>query len=99
VFISIMAFAMASSFVIFLANMLYSLARGPKAAADPWRARTLEWQISSPPPPENFHAIPVVSGHPYDYGVPGAPAHAIMAIAGASGETERQQRSTRDGEP
>ncbi len=86
VFISIMAFVMGASFLIFVGNMIYSLVWGPKAAADPWHARTLEWQISSPPPVENFHAIPIVSGSAYDYGVPGAPPHAVMAIAGGSGE-------------
>jgi cytochrome o ubiquinol oxidase subunit 1 len=29
---------------------------------DPWDGRTLEWSISSPPPPYNFAIIPVVSG-------------------------------------
>jgi len=88
VFISIMAFGLGASFIPFVVNMVYSLARGPKAAADPWRARTLEWQTSSPPPVENFPAIPVVGGNPYDYGVPGAPAYAIIPIAGGSGEDE-----------
>ncbi|MBI5284081.1 MAG: cbb3-type cytochrome c oxidase subunit I [Chloroflexi bacterium] len=87
--ISVMAFCLGASFIVFIANMLYSVVRGPKAAADPWRARTLEWQVSSPPPLENFHAIPLISGNPYDYGVRGAPAHAIMAVAGGSGEDER----------
>jgi len=87
--ISIMAFCFGASFVVFIVNMLYSIVWGPKAAADPWHARTLEWQISSPPPLENFHAIPVISGYPYDYGVRGAPAYAIIPIAGGSGEDER----------
>jgi cytochrome c oxidase subunit 1 len=86
--ISVMAFCLGASFIVFIANMLYSVVRGPKAAADPWRARTLEWQVSSPPPMENFHAIPLISGNPYDYGVRGAPAHAVMAIAGGNGEDE-----------
>ena len=29
---------------------------GPRAAANPWRALTLEWQVSSPPPIFNFDA-------------------------------------------
>jgi cytochrome c oxidase subunit 1 len=86
IFISIAAFCMGASFIPFVANMVYSIVRGPQAVADPWHARTLEWQTSSPPPLENFHATPVVSGNPYDYGVKGAPAYAIVAIAGGSGE-------------
>lgn len=33
---------------------------GDPAPADPWDARTLEWEIPSPPPEVNFTAIPVV---------------------------------------
>jgi cytochrome c oxidase subunit 1 len=88
IFVSIMAFSLGASFLIFIANAAYSLVRGPVAEADPWHARTLEWQIPSPPPVENFHRVPVISGNPYDYGVKGAPAHAIMPIAGGSGEDE-----------
>jgi cytochrome c oxidase subunit 1 len=71
-----------ASFLVFIFNLVYSWLRGPKAAANPWRARTLEWQVSSPPPTENFPTPPQVVGHPYDYGVAGA-AHAIMGMAGA----------------
>jgi len=67
-------------------NVVRALAWGEKAAADPWRARTLEWQIPSPPPVENFPAPPVVIGNPYDYGVRGAPAHGLLSPAGASDE-------------
>jgi cytochrome c oxidase subunit 1 len=88
ILISIAAFVMGASFIPFIGNMVYSIVRGPKAAADPWHARTLEWQVSSPPPLENFHATPVISGNPYDYGVKGAPAYAVVGIAGGSGEEE-----------
>ena len=52
--------------------MITSWARGPAAPANPWRALTLEWQVSSPPPVFNFDEIPQVVGNPYEYGVPGA---------------------------
>jgi cytochrome c oxidase subunit 1 len=55
--------------------------RRVEAAANPWGGRTLEWQVSSPPPVENFPVPPVVAGHPYDFGVPGA-VHAILAGGG-----------------
>jgi cytochrome c oxidase subunit 1 len=86
VFVSIAAFGLGASFLIFVANLVYSLLRGPVAEANPWRARTLEWQTSSPPPVENFEATPVIAGHPYDYGVSGAAPHLLMPIAGASGD-------------
>ena len=52
--------------------MVASWRGGPRAAANPWRALTLEWQVSSPPPIFNFDTIPTVVGGPYEYGVPGA---------------------------
>ncbi len=70
--VSLAAFFLGASFVVFVFNMVWSWFRGPAAEANPWRARTLEWQTSSPPPVENFHEPPVVTGHPYDYGVPGS---------------------------
>ncbi|MBI4277609.1 MAG: cbb3-type cytochrome c oxidase subunit I, partial [Armatimonadetes bacterium] len=83
-FVSVMAFLLGASFLVFLANVILSWARGPQAAANPWRARTLEWQVPSPPPLENFPGVPQVVGHPYDYGVPGA-VHAVLSVGGASG--------------
>src|SRR4029077_7351670 len=65
------------STLIFFYNMIVSWAFGPPAPANPWRARTLEWQVSSPPPIFNFDEIPQVVGGPYEYGVPGA-VHAVL---------------------
>jgi cytochrome c oxidase subunit 1 len=71
-FISISAFVLGLSSLIFAYNMIASWRGGPRAVANPWRALTLEWQVSSPPPIFNFDAIPTVVGGPYEYGVPGA---------------------------
>jgi len=67
-FVSIMALNIALSVAVFVFNMVRSWARGPRAEANPWRAQTLEWTVSSPPPIDNFHDIPVVSAPPYEYG-------------------------------
>jgi cytochrome c oxidase subunit 1 len=40
---------------------------GPKASANPWNGKTLEWMTPSPPPHENFHETPVVTEWPYEY--------------------------------
>ncbi len=54
----------------FLVNFFVSMFRGAKAPANPWHAATLEWATDSPPPHENFHAIPTVVCGPYEYSVP-----------------------------
>jgi cytochrome c oxidase subunit 1 len=77
-FISICAFVLGASTLLFLYNMITSWVRGPLAPPNPWRAHSLEWQVTSPPPVFNFDAIPTVVAGPYEYGVEGA-RHAIMA--------------------
>jgi cytochrome c oxidase subunit 1 len=67
---SIGSFVLAGSTLLLIANMLYSFKNGPKAGNNPWGARTLEWQISSPPPYYNFKTIPAVLKNPYNFGEP-----------------------------
>jgi cytochrome c oxidase subunit 1 len=55
---------------VFLWNFFYSLFRGPRAEANPWKANTLEWLAPSPPPHGNFAEMPVVYRGPYEYSVP-----------------------------
>jgi cytochrome c oxidase subunit 1 len=57
--------------LVFIANLVWTLARGRRVADNPWRATTLEWTTTSPPP-ENFETLPQVRRGPYDYSVPGA---------------------------
>ena len=71
------SFGFGASVLVFLYNMITSWKNGPIAPPNPWRALTLEWQVSSPPPIFNFSEIPQVVGSPYEYGVPGA-QHAIL---------------------
>jgi cytochrome c oxidase subunit I+III len=49
------------SFVLFLVNVLVSYRRGMPAGDNPWDAGTLEWATTSPPLPQNFSRIPVVT--------------------------------------
>jgi cytochrome c oxidase subunit 1 len=79
-FISLSSFVLGLSSLIFVYNMVSSWRTGVPAPANPWKALTLEWQVSSPPPVFNFDAVPTVVGGPYEYGVPGA-VHGIFKPA------------------
>ena len=71
VIISLAAFLLISGQFVFIVNFAWSLFRGRVAAANPWRATTLEWTVPSPPPHGNFETMPAVARWPYEYGVPG----------------------------
>lgn len=53
--------------VLLFVNLFHSMFKGEKIGENPWGGATLEWQISSPPPMENFEKIPVVEKGPYEY--------------------------------
>jgi cytochrome c oxidase subunit I len=58
---SIGAFVLAIGVLLFFVNVLRSLRSGVVARKNPWDAPTLEWAVSSPPPPYNFSVIPTVA--------------------------------------
>ena len=58
--VTIGVFFQAAGVLIFVANLLWSMFKGPAAGADPWDAWTLEWSTTSPPPDYNFAVIPAV---------------------------------------
>lgn len=60
-FISIGAYVLGFSFLVFLYNGFKSLRHGELAGDDPWDAATLEWAIPSPPPAYNFAVIPNIN--------------------------------------
>jgi cytochrome c oxidase subunit 1 len=53
---------------IMTVNLLRGLTNGEKAPDNPYNSVSLEWQVPSPPPHENFEKIPVVTDFPYVYG-------------------------------
>jgi len=81
---SIASFVLAGSTLLLIYNMLWSFRYGPKAGPNPWGARTLEWQISSPPPYYNFKTIPAVLKNPYNFGEP-LPYIGLESMAGDDG--------------
>src|SRR5262249_1287711 len=53
-FISISAFVLGFAQLIFVANFVYSLFKGPVAGRNPWHGNSLEWTAPSPPGHGNF---------------------------------------------
>jgi cytochrome c oxidase subunit 1 len=88
--ISLASLILVVGVAIFFYNMIHSWARGPRAPWNPWRGRTLEWLVSSPPSLFNFDAVPQVVGGPYQYGVPGARHAIVFAPEDIGGEATEQ---------
>ena len=53
-------FFMSAASLILVWNVLTSIFRGTPAGDNPWKAWTLEWATTSPPPHENFTALPPI---------------------------------------
>ena len=75
--ITISAFILGASTLIFVYNMIHSARHGKPAGDNPWGSLTLEWMVSSPPPTFNFDTTPRVVGGPYRYGEDGV-KHAVF---------------------
>jgi len=61
------ASVLALGYIIPLIYLIWSLKYGPKAGDNPWKAKGLEWQTSSPPPTYNFEKTPIVTEEAYAY--------------------------------
>ena len=78
--------------IIFFYNIITSWKSGPKAPWNPWRGKTLEWMVSSPPPLFNFDVEPQVVGGPYQYGIPDARHAVVFAPEEFGGELTEDTR-------
>jgi heme/copper-type cytochrome/quinol oxidase subunit 1 len=54
------SFILGAGVLVTVINVLRSIKKGPLAGPDPWKGNTLEWFVESPPPPNNFDAVPYV---------------------------------------
>jgi cytochrome c oxidase subunit 1 len=69
---TIFAFLIALSVLIFLINFFWSIKHGAVATGNIWNSRSPEWQVPSPMPVHNYDRDFEVVGEPYDYGLPGS---------------------------
>jgi cytochrome c oxidase subunit 1 len=58
---------LAVGYALPMCYFLWSLKWGKVAPANPWGAKGLEWETSSPPPTYNFDVMPVVTEPAYAY--------------------------------
>jgi cytochrome c oxidase subunit 1 len=54
-------------YVIPFIYFMWSLKYGPPAGNNPWKAKGLEWETTSPPPTYNFETTPIVTEEAYAY--------------------------------
>jgi cytochrome c oxidase subunit I len=83
--VSISAYVIGLSMLVFLANVVWSLViKRERAVANPWNSRSIEFQLPTPLPVHDFDRIPVFDADPYPYG---EPVPAAPAIASGGGQT------------
>ena len=83
------AFIMGLAVLFFIWNLVWMFVKGKDAGKNPWNSKTLEWELDSPPPPDNFETPPVITEGPYEYGTPWRPA-AAGAGGGASHDHDHE---------
>jgi cytochrome c oxidase subunit 1 len=69
---TIAAYVIFISVIIFLYNAIMSAKKGELAEGNVWRSRSPEWLAPSPMPTHNYDKPIEVIGDPYDYGKPGS---------------------------
>jgi cytochrome c oxidase subunit 1 len=71
VWVSISAYVIGLSMIVFLVNTVWSLLfRREPSEANPWNSRSIEWQLPTPVPVHDFDRLPVFDQDPYPYGEP-----------------------------
>jgi cytochrome c oxidase subunit 1 len=79
--VSASAYVLGLSMLVFLYNVVYSLVfKREPAEVNPWNAKSVEWELPTPVPLQDFDRIPVFDEDPYPYGTEALPAGAPAAI-------------------
>ena len=85
------AYVIMIGMLIYLGALITSWVSGEPAPANPWGGKTLEWQVTTPVPLENFPVLPVVTSDFYGYGENGSGPQ--------KAEPEREDEPPRRAEP
>jgi cytochrome c oxidase subunit 1 len=82
--VSISAYFIGISMIVFLVNVIWSLLFvRERAPANPWNSKSIEWELPSPVPVHDFERLPSFDADPYPYGEPvPAPAFAPAPAGG-----------------
>jgi len=82
---SIGAYILMAGWIVLLYAIVSSWRSGPIAPANPWSAKSLEWQTLTPVPLENFLEDVTVVNDPYGYGQSAElQVHAVFGSTGAA---------------
>ncbi len=92
VWVSVSAFVLGLSMLIFIFNFLKSTIIDDRRTLEenPWESRGLEWTVPSPPPLRNFSSVPLVLSGPYEYGTGSGPM-AVLAVPAPSVHVEAEE--------
>src|SRR5439155_7735041 len=61
IWVSVSAFVLGASMLLFLFNVVYSLIfKRERSEPNPWQSKSLEWQLPTPIPVHDFDEIPTI---------------------------------------
>jgi cytochrome c oxidase subunit 1 len=85
VWVSISAFVIGLSMLVFLVNLVWSqlFVREPEVG-NPWASKSAEWQLPTPVPVHDFDRMPVFDSDPYPYGVPPVTSPQVAPAGGTA---------------
>ncbi len=81
--VSVSAFVIGLSMLVFLVNLIWSmLIKRAPAQDNPWRSKSAEFQLPTPVPLHDFDRFPVFDDDPYPYGVQPADGRTLTPAGG-----------------
>ncbi len=83
--VSVSAFVLGISMLVFLYNTVWSLLiKRERAEDNPWHSKSAEFQLPTPVPVHDFDRFPVFDADPYPYGVEPAGGPALAPAGGGA---------------